>query len=569
MYNYNNEETNKRSLLVTLIIRLLIVILIIFLLIWIFPTKGSLNPLYQDVFRNNLNSMRDAANTYFTNERLPENIGDKVKMTLGEMLDNHLLLPFVDKNNKACSLTDSYVEMTRKETEFELKVNLSCSEEEAYIIEHLGCDDKCAILGNCVPYKKEYEFMREVERKVVDGYKCASGYKLTGSMCTKEVTKTSTKDAKPIYATNTETKKPTVKYEDKVTTKDAIATYITNTLYEKPKESSKIIDVYGYKYAKEEKYYEEVNDTTRPMFQTTYDNIIGYKTVTTCDGYTYFIDNNSNAVYQYQNKTSERIETYHDVPVSTATTRYQVIGFSYEECAGSCSKKTVYKVLVTSYSGAKVIPSGTSIPSVTAKCNVKEEKVPVYGQKQTFLGYEKNQVESTRWLIKWAYTRDDKDLIKDGYAYTGVRKNLGTTEEITYVCPTGYSLNENTKNCEKKEQKFDKYVCDAGFTLEGTKCKKTEKVAVGNSCPTGFNYDKANNLCVKKGSTITGYKCDTGYTLNGKKCTKKYQATEVKDATKIYKTVYGEEYTWADTKTLAGWTATGKTRTVDNTKKSA
>ena len=41
-----------------------------------------------------------------------------------------LLLPFKDKNGKTCDTQKSYVTLTKKENEYEMKVNLKCSEEE-------------------------------------------------------------------------------------------------------------------------------------------------------------------------------------------------------------------------------------------------------------------------------------------------------------------------------------------------------------------------------------------------------------------------------------------------------
>ena len=119
---YNEETNNRGRSIISALIKLLILVVFIFLLVWLFPTKESLKPLYDDIFRNNINSMKDAAETYFTNDRLPKKVGDKVKITLAEMLNKKLLLPFVDKYGKECDLNKSYVEITKTETEYEMKV---------------------------------------------------------------------------------------------------------------------------------------------------------------------------------------------------------------------------------------------------------------------------------------------------------------------------------------------------------------------------------------------------------------------------------------------------------------
>ena len=220
---YREEESNRGSILKTLLkIVILIIVFIIFILILLklFPTKQSLNPLYEEIFRNNINSMKDAAETYYTNDRLPKEVGESVTMTLREMLDKKLLLPFVDRYNKECDLDKSYVTITKTETEYELKVNLVCSKDEAYIIEHMGCNDKCILLNCSDGVTKEiteYQFVREASKKVVDKYSCHSGYTLNKNKCYSEKTVTDSKDAKPIYKPSSESVDATKEYVNKVT----------------------------------------------------------------------------------------------------------------------------------------------------------------------------------------------------------------------------------------------------------------------------------------------------------------------------------------------------------------
>ena len=123
MYNENSNFSIKN-----VIIQFLFVALFIFILIWLFPLKSDLNKLktttgsdinnkdlsvlVDRIFNENIIAMKDAAKSYYTTERLPKNVGDKVKMTLGEMLEKKIILPFTDKNGDTCDLEASYVEVT-------------------------------------------------------------------------------------------------------------------------------------------------------------------------------------------------------------------------------------------------------------------------------------------------------------------------------------------------------------------------------------------------------------------------------------------------------------------------
>ena len=144
MYNENSNFQTKN-----IIVQFLFVALIIFVLIWLFPLKSDLknlkttsngenntdlSVLVDRIFNENIIAMKDAAKSYYTIERLPKNVGDKVKMTLGEMLEKKIILPFTDKHGKTCDMTESYVEVTKYDTEYLMKVNLKCGDEENYLL---------------------------------------------------------------------------------------------------------------------------------------------------------------------------------------------------------------------------------------------------------------------------------------------------------------------------------------------------------------------------------------------------------------------------------------------------
>lgn len=172
MYNEdkNNLENKKGfSVTVDLVVKFLFVALFIFLAIWLLPkffglfgssnndknTNGgnvnvnvNLEPLLEQIYADNINTMKTAAKGYFTTERLPQNFGDEVKMTLQQMLDLNLLLPLVDRNGELCDANESYVVMTKLETEYKLDTHLTCSGETKVVTEYLGCYDYC-ITGVC------------------------------------------------------------------------------------------------------------------------------------------------------------------------------------------------------------------------------------------------------------------------------------------------------------------------------------------------------------------------------------------------------------------------------------
>ena len=147
---YDEDNLERKETLKSVFIKIVLVVLFIFVLMMLFPTKGFVtnyvdekvneNLRGNDNFNNNLLAMATAGSGYFTSSRLPVNTGDKVKMTLGEMYDDKLLVKFSDSNNRLCDNKKSYIEVTKNDDEYTMKVNLSCTDKEDYIMLHMGLD---------------------------------------------------------------------------------------------------------------------------------------------------------------------------------------------------------------------------------------------------------------------------------------------------------------------------------------------------------------------------------------------------------------------------------------------
>ena len=282
------DERRDTFTIKDIILQLLFIILLVFILIWLFPTKGyletrldginnkvneSLKPLYTRLFTENILTMKEAAKSYYTTPRLPQKVGDKVKMTLNQMYEKGLLLELVDSNNKACDATKSYIELTKMEDEYQLKTVLSCSDKEAFVIEYLGCYDYCNgklcskatttvtpvetyryqyVLekgGSCSDFgnwsewtKNKIEASENVKvetktEKVLDHYE--QKYEVVGTRVVKEEyyedvtygysTKTVKKEDHYDYTTKTVSK--TVGYETKTTSEKTTVPYSTRSSY--------------------------------------------------------------------------------------------------------------------------------------------------------------------------------------------------------------------------------------------------------------------------------------------------------------------------------------------------
>ena len=108
--------------------------------------------VYDSKYIENINAMKAVAKSYYTVDRLPENVGDTKQLTLSEMVEKKLIFRFADKNNNYCDEESSKVVITKNSnTNYLMRVELNCGDQKDYILETIGCYDVCAY-GNC---KKE------------------------------------------------------------------------------------------------------------------------------------------------------------------------------------------------------------------------------------------------------------------------------------------------------------------------------------------------------------------------------------------------------------------------------
>ena len=157
---YEDEYEKKGYPIRNFVLKVILVILVVGLLVWLVPKYNQKNvqtkqcstgvcdtsgieAVTSQIFSDNLDKMKQAAISYYTDERLPKEVGESDTMTLSDMIGKKLIVALIDKNNKACDVEASYVKITKLDDEYLLKVNLKDSEKEDYILVHLGCYTYC------------------------------------------------------------------------------------------------------------------------------------------------------------------------------------------------------------------------------------------------------------------------------------------------------------------------------------------------------------------------------------------------------------------------------------------
>lgn len=576
MYEERSEKFSLRDVL----IQVLFVTLFIFLMLWLFPTKGfvnkKINKTYNEAFNNNVNAMKDSAKSYFTNERLPQKVGDEEVITLGDMLDLKIILPFVDSKGKTCDLNESYVLVTKEENEYLMKINLKCTDYEDYLLVHMGCYEYCTtaicenkdkpvaqpVVNKTTTVKKvtttvkptptptpipntpvvnkifEYQYLlvvdgkwgnwsnwsdwtvnqaqrtdyREVETKVE---KVASGSHKVESGTHREYASINTTYTCPVGYTLSGTN--CIGTTNTTDTKPAIA----DITYSCPS---------GYSLSGNMCYSQgTTNERAQATSRTTYNcnHLSGYtvsgssciKRITTTDTKSAkATTTQGNWVYSHQTTSSVTLS-------NTSTTRYTLVGTKVNtNCTAPCTNSITYTYNVYKLSGGGTTYSCSHLSGYTL---------------------------SGSSCVKTTTTTDTKSA-------------LSTT---TYTCPAGYDDSQRVgSTCYRRITVSDSrpatektnYRCDyMGYYLSGSLCIKTGITTTNitatpsYSCPAG--YIQEGTTCYKNTTTYideTTYSEVTYYRM---------RTREYVSGTRLYKWSRSQN----DTNLIsAGYTLTGVTREV-------
>lgn len=522
-------ENNNSFSLKDVIFNLLFIILFVCILIWLFPTKSFLNNngIYNSsetetnqVFNHNIATMKEAAISYFTTPRLPKSVGDTVKITLSEMINKKLLLSLIDSKGNVCEEALSYIEMTKEKDEYVLKVNLSCSDNEDYILVHLGCYDYCE--GDICEKEEPKEILYKYQ------YKLEIPCKLTNwsnwsEWSTNYVAAHSNRKVETKY--ETETINTTVK---KYCKEGYLYSSYTNKCY-KSNSTTDIKDATKkVTYKCEEGYtLDKTDNKCKKQITTTVTELAKEnKTTYNCNDYPGYTLKGNKCV---KDITSVETITEDATPVYDTKTKTQTVSYS-------CKKETCSTKLVPTLVGGvwKNIPQ-KSCKTVNSTCYKDEEYKKTYISGYTCSeGYTlkdtkcEKQVTTTKTDTLDAKTNPTTYYCENSeYTLEGkFCKHDVTTVDVkesdlqtSYTCANleGYVINKN--KCEKIVTNTDtldvieELSCPAGYTLKDNKCMKgiikyrySERACVGGSIDYKWSEKDKDEDLLKQGYVLTGYK---------------------------------------------------------------
>lgn len=523
MYEENKIKINW----IDLVIKAVIIIALVVFLIWLVPKK-DVNTLKDSIYANNINTMKDAAKSYYTKDRLPKNVGESTSMTLNEMINKHLVIQFTDKDNKVCDGSTSKVEVSKiSDEEYVLRVELNCGDQKDYILETIGCYDVCKD-GKCdnvintptlpdtpvtpdtptvpdTPIKDTtytttyYQFRRLSETKNTT-YTCPAGYTKNGTKCYMNSTGAII-DATPIYS------------PDSFVTTDAKFNYTGE--YKQYIDPIVTQNNVGYTcpagYSLNGAYCIKYTNAIKESGTVTYTCPTGYTKNGTKCSYTYNASYRSGSTTYTCPNGGTLSGTKCVITTSVNESTKKVCPSGYTANGNSCYK--LYNATVgTDYT----CPSGYTKSGT--KCTKNEERNPSYNK--TYGTWRASGGTQYKSSATATYVYETSKLEYIGAISGRTCGEPCGNKGIWYMYQYYTRTVSNNPYCTVGTLNSSKTKCIVPTTINATP-------NTTHNCPNGGSYDSSKGKCVLTADYITTPErtCPTGYTMSGNKCIKEYNAT--------------------------------------------
>ena len=591
------EDDNNVKLKIdwkNLILKLILILLVILLIIWIFPMP-KLDTFYSKVYNDNLNTMKEASENYFTSDKLPSKTGDSVTIKLQDMLDKKLVTNFTDKNNNQCSSTNSFATVTKTDnSNYVLKVQLSCDEKTDYILENLNTtsisnnkkvnnnssdnntsddkdedddneDDGIEIDESILNEKEnkyekgysdvEYQYKKAIT-KTTTTYVCPEGYVKDNNVCYKYETG-ETIDATPLYFDDVVIKTDAKKNTTGGYTKKADVIKTIDKIENVCPEGYTLNGGICYKYTNVTVVpgtttftcpdgYTRNGDTctittkaTKNGGETSYTCPSGYELKgTSCVAYTSLIRSTTNGSTYYTCDNGGSLSgsrCYYSASYRRGNTTYSC-PYGYSDNGSNCYKTESYTgsyhAGTSSYGNC---PSGFNANGNICYYNATQTKSwsnPTVQTSKTPLSVYENAT-SKRILTNASSACTLRGCNYIYYYYTA---------KTSYSCPRGGSLSNGYCTTSRPVNYSSAYyTCNDGSRQSSSTCyKKVYANKVANTsngsyyCPNGGSI--SGSQCVysatyHRNSGTTQESCPSGYYRSGNQCMKSTNATKKTSST--------------------------------------
>ncbi len=139
MYNEDKKNIGWLNILLKIIIIFLIFMLVIKLI------SLAISHYHQEddksYLKDNLKIMDKVAKEYFQGDNLPTKLGKSNKIALQLLVDKELIEELKDPDGKVCSLSTSFIQATKLDSEYQIKSYLECGDDSDYSNSFIEIED--------------------------------------------------------------------------------------------------------------------------------------------------------------------------------------------------------------------------------------------------------------------------------------------------------------------------------------------------------------------------------------------------------------------------------------------
>ena len=171
---YKEEYEDRGFPFRDFLLKLILIVLCVFLLLWFVPKFITMNKNKCDnkcisekqnkALSNDLDKMKRAGLTYFTEDRTPKNNGESITLSLKDMINKNIV-SIKNANNVKYDLTKSYIKLSKTDNEYLMKVKLKSNKGLKQTVLHLNNYSYCDIYLCEKDNKKEEKKNDSVDSK--------------------------------------------------------------------------------------------------------------------------------------------------------------------------------------------------------------------------------------------------------------------------------------------------------------------------------------------------------------------------------------------------------------------
>lgn len=149
-----NEKSNFNWLKIFLKVIIVFLLLILSIKIVSIVINNREHKKTENILQENLKILDNIAKGYFTEENIPTKAGDTVKVFVSHLINTKAIDELKDENGVSCNYDKSFIQITRLDSEYQIKSYLDCNGNTDYLNSFIDIEQADIIIKPTTTTKK-------------------------------------------------------------------------------------------------------------------------------------------------------------------------------------------------------------------------------------------------------------------------------------------------------------------------------------------------------------------------------------------------------------------------------